>query len=138
MEVAMVLPQMGQVCGFLLQQEQEPSFYWVGDTIWCEAVKETIEQILPAIIVTHSCGAVWGKGGLIVMDAEQTVTVCQTAPQSVVVATHMDSLDHATVSRADLQAVARAHNISSTQLLIPQDGETLIFDGIDGSAFSSL
>ncbi len=122
-----VLSQMGQVSGFILHNEQEPSLYWAGDTIWCEAVKETIEQIHPAIIVTHSCGAVWGKGSLIVMDAEQTITVCQMAPQSVVVATHMDSLDHATVSRTDLQVAARDHNISSAQLLIPQDGETLVF-----------
>ncbi len=37
----------------------------------------------------------------------------------------MEALDHATVSRADLRAYARANGISSDQLLIPADGETI-------------
>ncbi|GHO41895.1 MBL fold metallo-hydrolase [Ktedonospora formicarum] len=122
-----VSSEMGQVSGFLFQHEQEPSLYWAGDTIWCEVVEDTIEREHPSIIVTHSCGAVWRKSTLIVMDAQQTMTVCQRAPESVVIATHMDSLDHATVSRRDLFAVAREHRIRSDQLFIPQDGEVLIF-----------
>lgn len=122
-----VLKAMGQVSGFLFEHEQEPSLYSTGDTIWCEPVKETIKQAHPAIIVTHSCGAVWGQGGFIVMDAQQTMAVCQAAPDSVVIAVHMDSFDHGTVSRQDLQEVARVHHISSKQLKIPQDGEILDF-----------
>jgi L-ascorbate metabolism protein UlaG (beta-lactamase superfamily) len=122
-----VLSDLGQASGFVLRHPQEPSVYWAGDSIWCDAVAGAIQQFQPAIIVTHSCGAVWGKGVFIVMDAEQTVQVCESAPNSKIVATHMDSVDHATVSREQLRAVARAHNISDAQLLIPQDGETLVF-----------
>ena len=59
------------------------------------------------------------------MDAAQTIAVCRAALDSVVIATHMDSVDHATVSRRDLRNYADANNISSTQLLIPADGEIL-------------
>lgn len=123
-----VLEDMGHVSGFVFQHQNEPTLYWSGDTIWYEGVKETIEQVHPDVIVTHSCGAVWKQKGYIVMDAEQTVAVCQAAPASVVVATHMDSVDHATVSRSDLRTFVREHGIRDTQLLIPQDGETLTFD----------
>ncbi|GHO83166.1 MBL fold metallo-hydrolase [Dictyobacter formicarum] len=123
-----VLADMGHVSGFIFQHEKEPTLYWAGDTIWYEGVKETIEQVRPDVIVTHSCGATWKQKGYIVMDAEQTVAVCQVAPESVVVATHMDSVDHATISRTDLRTFASKHGIHDTHLLIPQDGETLTFD----------
>ncbi len=61
------------------------------------------------------------------MDAEQTIAVCKLAPWSIVVATHIDALDHGTVSREDLKACAQKNGISKDQLLIPGDGQTLTF-----------
>ncbi|MBP0685777.1 hypothetical protein J8J21_22280, partial [Mycobacterium tuberculosis] len=81
-----------------------PSIYWAGDTILYPPVRETIEATQPDIIVTHSCGAKW-DGVLIVMDAEQTIEVCRISPpKTKVIATHMEALDHATVTRDDLKA----------------------------------
>jgi L-ascorbate metabolism protein UlaG (beta-lactamase superfamily) len=117
---------MGEASGFVFQAKSEPTVYWAGDTILSDAVTEIIESIRPQIIITHSCGAVWGDGVLIVMDAAQTVEVCRAAPWSTVVATHMDSLDHATVSRDELRRYASAHGVQPGQLLIPADGETLV------------
>lgn len=118
---------MGNASGFILLSENEPTVYWAGDTIWCEAVDDVIVQIRPDIIITHSCGAVWGNNILIVMDAVQTIAVCRAAPKAVVVATHMEALDHATVSRYDLRALAEMEDIKPSQLLIPYDGEILKF-----------
>ncbi|GLR87752.1 hypothetical protein [Bradyrhizobium iriomotense] len=89
-------------------------------------VEETIRNTAPDIIVIHPCGALW-EGDLIAMDAEQAVAVCKTAPHAIVVATHLDALDHATVSRADLRQHALARGISSEQLRIPEDGQVLEF-----------
>ena len=122
-----VLQEMGEASGFVFQAKDEPTVYWAGDTIWCEPVARVIDRVQPEVIVTHSCGAVWGQDVLIVMDAAQTVALCRAAPNSVVVATHMDSVDHATVSRRALRAYAEANGIQATQLLIPADGETLVF-----------
>lgn len=120
-----VLDKMGQVMGFTIDAEGEPSIYWAGDTILYPPVRETIEAASPDIIVTHSCGAKWDDV-LIVMDAEQTVEVCRIAPEKTkVIATHMEALDHATVSRNDLQAYANARDIAKHRLVIPHDGETL-------------
>jgi hypothetical protein len=44
-----------------------------------------------------------------------------------VIATHLDSVDHATVSRGALRAYAEAHGVGPEQLLIPADGEELVF-----------
>ena len=47
-------------------------------------------------------------------------------PGSIIIATHMDTVDHATVSRESLQECAE-NGIADEQLLIPDDGEILTF-----------
>jgi L-ascorbate metabolism protein UlaG (beta-lactamase superfamily) len=120
---------MGTVAGFVFAAPGEPTIYWAGDTILYEEIYAVIERHQPDIIITHSCGARWpddaGERQLIVMDAAQTVAVAQAAPASIVIATHMEALDHATISRAELRAAADAAGIPTTQLLIPADGEQL-------------
>ena len=120
------LREMGQVSGFVFEAAGEPTVYWAGDTIWYEPVAEVIRRVRPAVIVTHSSGAVWKEMGLIVMDGAQTVAVCRAAPESVVVATHMEALDHGTVSRGELRAAAEAAGVGEEWLLIPADGEVMV------------
>jgi L-ascorbate metabolism protein UlaG (beta-lactamase superfamily) len=120
-----VLGDMGTVSGFVFENENEPTVYWMGDTIWCEETADAIRCFKPDIIITHSSGAVWGDHTLIVMDAAQTVEVCKAAPNCTVVAVHMESLDHATTSRHDLREYADRHGIPPERLLIPLDGDLL-------------
>jgi len=120
---------MGSVSGFVFRASGEPALYWAGDTILCDEVRDAITQFQPDVIVTHSSGATWsdsaGQRSLIVMDAAQTIEVCRLAPEGIVVAVHLDSLDHGTVSRSDLRDASRAAGIHN--LRIPEDGETLEF-----------
>ncbi len=119
--------RMGDVSGFIFRAKGEPTVYWAGDTIWYPPVEQVIADTQPDIIITHSSGAKFGDSDPIVMDAEQTIAVCRAAPQAVVIAIHMETLDHGTVSRADLRALADAEGIQSDRLLIPADGEYLNF-----------
>ncbi len=120
---------MGKVSGFVLRAPDEPTVYWAGDTVVCSEVEQAIQQFQPDVIIVHACGAVWpdedNQRQLIVMDASQVVRVCQLAPHSTVVVTHMEALDHATVSRAELRSTATSAGISETQLRIPADGERI-------------
>ena len=59
------------------------------------------------------------------MDAAEAVATCRLAPDAIVIATHMDLLDHATVSRDELRRYSTEQGVSPQQLLIPLDGETL-------------
>lgn len=122
-----VLRDMGKVSGFIFEAENEPTVYWAGDTIWYDEIRETISLWRPDIIITHSGGAVWGENELIVMDAKQTVAVCKYAPESTVVATHLEALDHCLVSRADLRKYGRRYGIRDEQLRVPEDGAELEF-----------
>jgi L-ascorbate metabolism protein UlaG (beta-lactamase superfamily) len=120
-----VLDEMGTVSGFLFEAPDEPTVYWAGDTILCDEVMEILAEKQPKVVITHSCGAVWGEGVKILMDDEQTIKVCRLSPDSIVITTHMDSVDHATVSRKMLREYARNSGIQDEQLLIPEDGENI-------------
>lgn len=120
-----VLNDMGQVSGFVFQAPEEPTIYWTGDTVLIDEIRELIRRRAPEVILTHSCGAVWGQGVLILMDDHQTVDVCRLAPEGTVIAIHMEAVDHATVTRKQLRETARSNGISDQKLLIPLDGETI-------------
>jgi L-ascorbate metabolism protein UlaG (beta-lactamase superfamily) len=120
--------RMGTVSGFIFEADNEPTLYWMGDTIWYDEVKAIVQDVQPDVIVTHSGGAILGDSDPIVMDAKQTVAVCETASNAIVVATHMDALDHCKTSRVSLRTYAHEKGISEHRLLIPEDGNILAFD----------
>lgn len=124
---AEVLDDMGEVSGFLLSAEDEPLFYWAGDTILCPPVESVLSGARPAVVVVHGCGALWGGKGPLVMDAEMVLDTVKLAGDASVVVTHLDAVDHATVSRADIRRLAAAGADGADRLVLPEDGEILTF-----------
>ena len=120
-----ILRAMGPVSGFLLRAVGEPSLYWAGDTVLTEEIEALLAQEQPDVIVIHAGGAVWGDNETIIMDAEQAIAVCQAAPASIVVATHLEALDHCLVTRPALRQAACQAGIPDDRLLIPADGQRL-------------
>jgi L-ascorbate metabolism protein UlaG (beta-lactamase superfamily) len=129
--VGPVEEDMGVSSGYVLQAPGEPILYWAGDSVLCDETRAAIERCHPDIIITHSGGALWpvgssGDRALIIMDAAQTIATSQLAPWARLVAIHLDSVDHATVSRADLRQAVAAEGLAD-RILIPEDGEELVF-----------
>jgi L-ascorbate metabolism protein UlaG (beta-lactamase superfamily) len=122
-----VLDFIGVVSGFVFEADGEPTVYWVGDSIWCEAVENTIDQFKPDIIITHSGGAKLPGFETIIMDGEQTLTTARSAPQAKVVAIHLEALDHCTEKRETLRHMADKQALPASRLLIPEDGELIAF-----------
>lgn len=124
---------MGQVSGFVFTAPNEPTVYWAGDTVFCAEVREAIALHKPDIIITHSGGATWANPEKpdmrdpIIMDAQQTLAVHQLMPTAKIIATHMEALDHCVTTRQALRRVVDDAGLSSEQMLIPSDGQRLIF-----------
>ena len=118
---------LGRVSGFVLRSPGEPVVYWAGDTVLYDEIKSIITSAKPDIILTHSGGAELGDSGPIVMDARQTIDVCRLCPGAIVVAIHMEALDHCKVSRQALRHHAAINGILNHRLIIPEDGEILNF-----------
>jgi L-ascorbate metabolism protein UlaG (beta-lactamase superfamily) len=122
-----VLADMGEVSGFLLTANDEPLLYWAGDTILCPPVEAVLSEERPDVIVVHGCGALWDGKGPLVMDGEMVLDAVRLSGDGTVIVTHLDAVDHATVSRADIRRLAAAGAIGADRLLIPEDGDILTF-----------
>ena len=60
-----VAAALAPVSGFLVDD-----VYLAGDTVWCEAVEETLERHRPRVAVVNAGGAEFLEGGLIIMGAD--------------------------------------------------------------------
>ncbi len=120
-----VLADMGPVNGLVVRASGTPPLYWVGDSMWCGPVRETIDRFAPATIVVHACGANWEGKGPLVMDASHVESVLRHSSTADVIATHMDCVDHATVSRTDLARHFASLQGLASRLRVPADGDIL-------------
>jgi L-ascorbate metabolism protein UlaG (beta-lactamase superfamily) len=102
---------LAPVSGFVLDE-----LYLAGDTVWYEAVEETIDRFRPRVAVVNAGGASFLEGGLIVMGIDDVREVTARVP--VVVCVHLEALNHCHLSRAELAAAVPG-------AVIPRDGETV-------------
>ncbi|WP_239616012.1 MBL fold metallo-hydrolase [Cohnella mopanensis] len=113
---------MGQVSGFILQADGEPTLYIAGDTIYCEEVADAMTTYRPDFVVVNAGGARFNVGDSITMTPEHVKSVCADAPNAIVIAVHMDTINHCLVSRENLRS-ALAGTPCVDRVLIPEDGQ---------------
>jgi L-ascorbate metabolism protein UlaG (beta-lactamase superfamily) len=120
-----VLKLMGKTSGFVLKAENQPTLYIVGDAIWTDAIKQTIDKFKPDYIVVNSGGALIKgyENTPIIMNEEQTMALIGASGKAKVIAVHMDALDHCRTTRKSLSVKAAESKIASDKLIIPQDGQ---------------
>jgi L-ascorbate metabolism protein UlaG (beta-lactamase superfamily) len=102
---------MGAVSGWVVD-----GTYIAGDTIWCDEVREALEQHRPRAIVLNGSGARFDAGGPIVMDTDdvRSVRAFTDAPIAVV---HLEAINHCIEPRSAYRAIEGVH--------VPDDGETI-------------
>ncbi|MGG7565951.1 MBL fold metallo-hydrolase [Rhodovulum sp. DZ06] len=118
--------RLGQVCGVALSHPEEPTLYIAGDTLWNDHVARALAAHRPQVVVLNCGEAVIEAVGPIIMGAADVAAVAAAAPGAALVASHMEALNHCTLSRAGLRAAAEAAGYGE-RLQIPADGETLAF-----------
>ena len=97
-----------------------------GDTVYDKRVERALEQYRPDVVVLNACGAELMGLGRLIMGDEDVLKVCEAAPYATIIASHMDAVNHATVSRTGLRDFLRKHGKDGCAL-IPEDGECLEF-----------
>ena len=120
---------MGESSVYVLRGEAK-SLYIAGDTVYYSGVEQTIDKYFPDVIVLNCCAATMPVGRLI-MDLQDIESVCRKAPGSTIVATHLDSVNHALLSSDDIRTFAAQKHL--TQIKIPANGERIIFSYTAGS-----
>ncbi len=118
-----VVKKMGEVCGYVLEAPEEKCLYLAADTIYCAEVERTIRKYQPEVIILNCCEATTPLGRLI-MNLSDVEKVCREAPQAIVMASHLNSVNHALLTRKDLIKFASERCLS--KIRVPEDGECTV------------
>ena len=90
--------------------------------MYCSTVEETLKKYAPDVIAVNCCEATMPYGRLI-MNLSDVEAVCKQAPKALVIATHLDSVNHALLSSDDVRFFAQMHGLS--QVYVPKNGEVI-------------
>jgi L-ascorbate metabolism protein UlaG (beta-lactamase superfamily) len=115
---------MGPVSGFVVRSEGSPTVYVAGDTVYCPEVAEALDAHKPDVVVVNAGAARFLEGDPITMTAEDVARVCRAAPDALVVAVHMEAINHCLLTRDELREKLQSEGLVG-RVEIPADGETL-------------
>ncbi|TLS36546.1 MBL fold metallo-hydrolase [Pseudalkalibacillus caeni] len=121
-----IVERMGTVSGIVFTHPDEKTLYVAGDSIFYDAVKEAIAKHQPQVIIVNGGAAQFLEGGPITMTKEDIYQTHQQAPKATIIVSHMESLNHCLLSRAELKQFI-AEKGASDHVVIPDDGEQLSY-----------
>lgn len=122
-----VAAALGDVMGVVFQAPGQETLYLVGDTIWRDEVDQALDEYDPKIVVLNAGQAMRSDyDDPIIMGKEDVLRATQTAPEATVVATHMDAINHMSLTREELREYVQAVGIED-HVVIPADGEVISF-----------
>ncbi|WP_028551314.1 MBL fold metallo-hydrolase [Paenibacillus sp. UNC451MF] len=118
--------RMGAVSGFVLHAQDEPVLYIAGDTIYVPEVENALDRYSPDVTIVNGGAAQFAQGDPITMTHEDIARVCRYAPETCVVAVHMEAINHCLETRGQVRDYLSAEQLQH-QVRIPEDGEWLDF-----------
>ncbi|CAI0698732.1 MBL fold metallo-hydrolase [Serratia ficaria] len=117
---------LGDACGLVFTHPDEKTLYIAGDTVWVKPYARSLQRFQPDIVVLNTGYAINDTYGPIIMGKEDTRRTLQMLPAAIVVASHMESINHCLLTRAELRAYSLEQGIED-RVIIPEDGESMIF-----------
>ena len=128
-----IMEMMGEVSGFMLQAENQPTVYIVGDCLWTEEIKANIKRYQPDWIIINTGGAIIpalsSTFGTLIMNEKDVVSMIKESPSKCrFIAVHMDAIDHCQTTRSILRNEADKAGITKDKLMIPEDGEIILLN----------
>ena len=111
-----------EACGVVFRADGEKTFYAAGDTLWYDGIRRAIEKHQPDVIALNAANAQMYDGTPILMGVDGVREVALAAPDAILIATHMDAVNHARVTREDLRKFSMANGLEH-RLHIPENGE---------------
>lgn len=115
-----------EAMGVVFKNEKEKTLYLTGDTIWCDFVKNTLEKFLPEIIIINAADAQLKTSGSIIMGKKDIAALYNAVPYAKIIASHMDTVGHATLNRKELRDFVEKNKLENTVFIL-DDGESTEF-----------
>ena len=121
-----ILKIAGFVCGLVLKHTTEKTLYIAADTVWYEGVQEAIDQHHPEIIVLNGGNNQFAFGGQVIMNKKDVHTVHQAIPSATIIVSHMEGVNHNTLTRKELKEFLSEQGITD-KVNVPEDGQSYTF-----------
>lgn len=116
---------LGDASGVVFSHPDEKTLYLAGDTIWNDDVAAVLSAHIPDVTILNAGYAMTqGIDGGIIMGTEDVLRVHEAAPESLLIASHMEAINHCVLTRAALRAFAAEKGFLE-KLRTPGDGETI-------------
>lgn len=116
---------MGRGVGYLLEPAGHPSVYIAGDTVMTDDVRHVLTHLAPEIAIVAAGNASVDIGQPILMSLDEVMEFALLAP-GIVVANHLEALNHCPVTRQQVADAARKVGLQQ-KIHIPADGDILDF-----------
>ena len=117
--------RLGDTMGVIFQGKGIKTLYIAGDTIWCDETTRVIGNYKPEIIILNTGYArLKNFDKSIIMGKDDVKHAYQTATNAIIIATHMDAVNHAMLTRKELHEYITKDEIDD-RVLVPNDGETI-------------
>ena len=117
--------RLGDTMGVVFHAKGFKTLYIAGDTIWCDETTRVISNYKPEIIILNTGYArLKNFDGSIIMGKDDVKHAYQTASNAIIIATHMDAVNHAMLTRKKLREYITKEGIND-RVLVPNDGETI-------------
>lgn len=117
---------LGEVSGVVFKHSQELTTYLAGDTLWNNHVEHVVAQYKPEIAILNAGDAQAPGLGALLMGKQDILTMHKALPGTKIIATHMEAVNHAALTRSELNEFI-ADNALSHHAFVPEDGELLEF-----------
>lgn len=117
---------LGESSGFFMNAEEEPSVYFLGDTIWTEEIAHNLKTLKPDVVVVNAGHAKMAdeRFGAIITGKEDVAEIHRLLPDANIIAIHMEALNHCTLNRRELREFAKENGFSK-RVIIPANGEII-------------
>lgn len=127
-QVPALAQSLGNTMGMVFQKPNYQTVYVVGDTIWNKEVEAALTRYQPdAVILNTGYAKLTTFDDSIIMGKDDLYRAYQFAPKAKIIGIHMDTVNHATLTKAALRRFIEEKHLDKQRALVPNDGQRYKF-----------
>ncbi|WP_227678349.1 MBL fold metallo-hydrolase [Psychrobacter vallis] len=127
-KVPALAQSLGKTMGIVFQKPNYKTVYVAGDTIWDKEVEGALTRYQPdAVVLNAGYAKLTSFDDSIIMGKENVYRAYKFSPNAQIISVHMDTVNHATLTRAELRRFIEEKHLDKQRTLVPNDGQVYKF-----------